>query len=116
LSAYELYVRSIGKTIKPFGGFDSNNPEWFGTYSEHKHNKLQLMQQWNLKHSLISLGCLMLLVINHPSLDNQPFLNESISQRVFDLLSSTPRFAGVIGIVKHGSFYRGPMSTLKGTS
>jgi hypothetical protein len=94
LGNYELYANSIRKTIKPFEGFNSNNPEWFGIYSKHKHNKLQLMQLWNLRHSLFALGCLLILVINHPSLDGKEFRRHLVSQRVFDLLLSKPKFVG----------------------
>jgi hypothetical protein len=100
LSEYNLLVNPIDKKIIPFENFDTHKPEWFGIYSKHKHNKIELLSRWNLKHSLYSLGCLLILVINHPSLDDKMFRVHRVSQRVFDLLDSTPRFCKLIGSVK----------------
>jgi len=96
LSEYRLLVNSIDKIILPFEEFNLRKPEWFGIYSEHKHNKIQLIKLWNLKHSLFSLGCLLILVINHPSMDDKMFRRHHVSQKVFDLLNSTPEFASGI--------------------
>lgn len=96
LSDYKLTIRPINKEIQPFEDFKrGNNPKWFRIYSKYKHDKIELIEQWNLKHSLFSLGCLLILVINHPSLDGKEFRMHKVSQKVFDLLSSTPRFSGV---------------------
>jgi len=93
LKEYKLLVNLIDKEIQPFKKFHlKGNPEWFGIYSKYKHNKIELIKKWNLKHSLFSLGCLLILVINHPSLDEKVFSRHKVSQRVFDLLSSIPRF------------------------
>lgn len=100
LSEYELRVNSMEKVIRPFENFDSETPEWFRIYLKHKHNKLELMKNWNLKHSLFSLGCLLILTINHPSVDGKEFRVHYVSQRVFDLLSSTPRFAECVTDVR----------------
>lgn len=97
LSKYKLFVHSIDKEIQPFENFNlEGNPEWFRIYSKHKHNKIELIQKWNLKHALFSLGCLLLLVINHPSRDNKEFRRHKVSGRVFDLLNSTPKFCGAV--------------------
>lgn len=93
LSEYKIFVSLIDKEIQPFENFLLDNPDWFRIYSRYKHNKIKLIEKWNLKHSLFSLGCLLLLVINHPSIDGKGFRNQDVSQRVFDLLHSTPRFA-----------------------
>ena len=100
LKEYKLLVTLIDKEIQPFEKFHlKGNPEWFGIYSKYKHNKIELIKEWNLKHSLFSLGCLLILVINHPSLDKKVFRRHKVSQRVFDLLSSIPRFGvGTISI------------------
>lgn len=96
LSEYKLLVKLIDKEIQPFENFHLEDyPEWFRIYSKYKHNKIELIEMWNLKHSLFSLGCLLVLVINHPSLDGKEFRGHKVSQRVFDVLSSTPRFCGV---------------------
>jgi len=92
LSKYILHVNPINKQIIPFENFDSQKPEWFTIYSRYKHNKIQLLKKWNLKYSLYSLGCLMLLMINHPSMDNKDFRRHRVSQKVFDLLNSIPKF------------------------
>ena len=92
LREYELLVSSIDKKIQPFENFDSDNPEWFRIYSKYKHNKIELIEKWNLKHALFSLGCLLILAINHPSLYEKPFNRHEVSQKVFDLLGSFPRF------------------------
>jgi hypothetical protein len=95
LNDYKLLINLINKEIKPFENFDKNGrPEWFPIYSKYKHSKLELLERWNLKHSLYALGCLLILVINHPSIDGKEFRKHKVSQRVFDLLSSTPRFSG----------------------
>jgi len=101
LSEYKLLVNSIDKEIQPFENFFlTGKPEWFGIYSQYKHNKIELIEKWNLKHSLLSLGCLLILAINHPSLDGKTFSSHHVSQRVFDLLSSIPRFCGSITFVE----------------
>jgi len=100
LSSYILYVNLIKKEITPFENFAKQKPEWFGIYSKYKHNKIELLNRWNLKYSLYALGCLLILVINHPSLDGKEFRVHSVSQRVFDLLDSTPRFSGTITSIK----------------
>lgn len=96
LSKYKLFVNLIKIEIQPFENFVSKAPEWFRIYSRYKHNKLKLIGKWNLMHSLLSLGSLLILVINHPSLDEQEFRRYEVSQRVFDPMSSnlTPKFEG----------------------
>lgn len=97
LNDYKLLINLINKEIKPFENFDQNGrPEWFPIYSKYKHNKLELLERWNLKHSLYALGCLLILVVNHPSIDGKEFRKHKVSQRVFDLLYSNPRFSGMI--------------------
>ena len=97
LREYKLLVNLIDKEIQPFENFDLKRyPEWFGIYSKYKHNKIELIKKWNLKHSLFSLGCLLILVINHPSLEGKEFRRHKVSQRIFDLLFSIPRFGGMI--------------------
>ena len=101
LREYQLLVKPIDKEIQPFDNFHLNGyPEWFGVYSKCKHDKIELIERWNLKYSLFSLGCLLVLVINHPSLDEKEFRSHKVSQGVFDLLSSIPRFSGVSVSVK----------------
>ncbi len=96
LSKYKLFVHWINKEILPFENFHlRGNPEWFGIYSKHKHNKLELIKKWNLKHSLFSLGCLLILVINHPSIWMKE-LRKHEFERLFDLLESSPKFQGIL--------------------
>jgi len=93
LKEYILLVNFIDKEIQPFEKFHlRENPEWFRIYSKYKHNKIRLIEKWNLKHSLFSLGCLLILVINHPSIDGKVFRSHKRWQRIFNLLSSIPRF------------------------
>lgn len=99
LSEYRLFVLGIEKEIIPFEGFDSNAPEWFSIYSKYKHDKLTLINEWNLKHSLYALACLLLLVINHPSLATRTFRAHNVSRRVFELLNTQPRFCHSITTV-----------------
>ena len=95
LKDYKLKIKLIKKKIFPFENFDTSTPEWFRIYSRHKHNKIELLNQWNLKLSLYALGSLLILVINHPSLDGKEFRAQKVSQRVFDLLGSKPKFCGI---------------------
>jgi len=94
LRRYSLFVKPIKVEIFPFINFDSQTPEWFKIYSKYKHNKLELLNKWNMSHSLHSLGALLLLVINHPSVENKVFNVGIFSNfiEIFDLLGSTPRF------------------------
>ncbi len=93
LSGNKLYVISIRKEIAPFENFSSvGYPKWFSIYSKYKHDKLELINRWNLEHSLFALGSLLLLVINHPSLENKMFRIHHVSRLVFDLSSSQPKF------------------------
>ena len=87
-----LYVIPIKEEIWPFAGFDSRRLEWFSVYSKDKHNKLELIKNWNMKHALYSLGALLLLVMNHPSVESRIFNVGQLTTKVFDLLSSKPRF------------------------
>ena len=97
LNDYKLLVDTIDKEIRPFENFQSERyPEWFGIYSKYKHNKIELIEKWNLKHSIFSLGCLLILVINHPSTEEKEFRKHSVSQRVFDLLTSAPKFCSTV--------------------
>ncbi len=47
-----------------------------------------------MKHSLFSLGALLLLVINHPSVEDKVFNVGEFSNfiEIFNLLGSAPRF------------------------
>lgn len=102
LSEYRLLVNFIDKEIQPFKDFHLlGKPEWFQIYSKDKHNKVALIEKWNMKYSLFALGCLLILVINHPSLEGKEFRRHKVSQRVFDLLSSIPRFCGTITSVSY---------------
>ncbi|HEC39869.1 MAG TPA: hypothetical protein ENI29_16650 [bacterium] len=94
LRRYSLFVKPIKVEIFPFIKFESKTPEWFKIYSKDKHNKLNLIQNWNMMHSLFSLGALLLLVINHPSVEDKVFNVGRFSNfiEIFDLLGSTPRF------------------------
>ena len=94
LRNYSLYIKPIRKEISPFMNFDSNTPEWFKIYSKDKHNKLNLIQNWNMMHSLFSLGALLILVINHPSVEDKVFNVGEFSNfiEIFNLLGSAPRF------------------------
>ena len=96
LSEYKLLVKLIDKEIHPFENFGSIPLDWFRIYSKYKHSKLELIEKWNLKHSLLSLGGLLILVINHPSRDGKEFRTHKVSHRVFDSLSLIPRFCGMI--------------------
>lgn len=92
LSDYTLGVIPLLRIIKPFESFDTKTPEWFRIYSKSKHNKIELIEQWNLKHSLYALGCLFLLVLNHPDIDGKIFFLSSFRSKVFDYRGSRPRF------------------------
>lgn len=95
-SEYSLMVIPIQKIIKPFESFDKKRPEWFGIYSKSKHNKIDLIEKWNLKHSLYALSCLFLLVINHPDVNGEIFFLKNCRSKVFDYHGSRPRFAKYI--------------------
>jgi len=99
LGEYKLFVNLIDKEMQPFENFRSEPPEWFRIYSKHKHNKIKLIRKWNLKHSLFSLGGLLILVINHPSRDGKEFRGYKVGQRVFDSLPLVPRFCGMVIMV-----------------
>ena len=94
LRNYSLYVKPIKVEIFPFINFNSKTPEWFKIYSKDKLNKLNLIKNWNMMHSLYSLGALLLLVINHPSVEDKVFNIGKFSNfiEIFDLLGSAPRF------------------------
>ena len=94
LRKYSLFVKPIRDEIFPFINFDSQTPEWFKIYSKSKHNKLELLNKWNMLYSLYSLGALLLLVINHPSVESKVFNIGIFSSHIeiFDLLGSAPRF------------------------
>jgi len=92
LRDYKLFVKLINKHITPFEGFDSQPPNWFPIYSKYKHNKIELIEKWNLKHSLFALGCLAILISNHPSLDGNLFHRKELSQRVFDTSKILAKF------------------------
>lgn len=96
LHEYKLRVHHIKKEIYPFENFDKKNPDWFRCYSKHKHDKIKLIKIWNLKYALFSLGCLLLLVINHPEVDEAIFHINKINSRVFHLMNSEPRFVFAI--------------------
>ena len=96
LRDYKLFVKLIKHDITPFKDFDTQPPDWFPIYSKYKHKKTELIEKWNLKHSLFALGCLALLIINHPSLDGNPFQKQELSQRVFDTLTIKGTFAIII--------------------
>lgn len=106
LSNYEILVKPINKKIKPFQDFNLDRPAWFRIYSKYKHDKLELKKLWNLKHSLFALGCLLLLVINHPELDGKCFKKNEVSQKVFSLLDSKPSYAGAVSNVETSTFYK----------
>ena len=91
---FKLFVNHIKKEIVPFEKFDQNIPPWFRFYSKYKHDKLILIKRWNLKYALLSLGALLILVTNHPDLDNKIFkVNDMLITRVFNKSSPRPRFA-----------------------
>lgn len=92
LKDYSLYVKQIKVEIFPFVDFDSKAPDWFNIYSKDKHNKLNLLKNWNMLHALYSLAALLLLVLNHPSVENKTFDVGKFETKVFDLLGSRPRF------------------------
>lgn len=99
-SSNKLFISSIKKEITPFENFsESGYPMWFSVYSKYKHDKLELINLWTLEHSLFALGCLLLLVINHPSLRSETFRRHHVSGKVFDLLSSQPRFCQSVASV-----------------
>ncbi len=91
-----MYINPIEKQIIPFEKFDIESPEWFKIYSRYKHDKINLLKYWNLKHCLYSLGCLLLLVINHPSNDHQKFRIRDLNFEIFSLLWSKPKFCGCV--------------------
>ena len=97
-SEIKLHVNPIKIEIKPFEDFHTKKPEWFGIYSKYKHNKIQLIDKWNLKHSLYALGCLLILVLNHPNNDDKRFIFGQLSDKVFKTYYLIPNFScGGIG-------------------
>lgn len=67
ISNYSLVINQIDAIISPYEDFkNSQAPEWFRIYSKHKYNKLELVERWNMKHSLYALSGLAILVVNHP--------------------------------------------------
>ena len=90
---YELTISFLDTQISPFLEFSQDNiPDWFSIYSKEKHNKIKLIEAWNLKHSLHALGGLLVLVVNHPSVEGMTFKTHSISNKVFQE-PPLPRFA-----------------------
>lgn len=68
LSEVELVVEPTDMSIRPFKAFNwGENPQWFRTYSRNKHNKYELIKQWNLKYSLFALGGLLILIMTFES-------------------------------------------------
>lgn len=96
LKDYSLFVKPIRVKIFPFLNFDRNTPEWFKIYSKYKHNKLKLLEKWNLIHSLNSLGALLLLVLNHPDIDGKIYNVGKLKTELFDLNDSYPRFCKTV--------------------
>ncbi|QUH24215.1 hypothetical protein HYG87_10825 [Methanobacterium alkalithermotolerans] len=93
LTEYVLNVNFINVDIRPFEKFDEETPTWFKDYSNYKHYKLELIEKWNLKYALFALGCLRLLILNHPDLDNRSVDIRGIQNgKVFNLKNSQPRF------------------------
>lgn len=91
---FKLFVNHIQKEIIPFKKFDKEIPSWFRFYSKYKHDKLNLIKRWNLKFALLSLGALLILVSNHPDLDNKVFWQAyKLKTTVFDKRGPQPRFA-----------------------
>jgi len=97
----KLLVKYINKEIMPFEKFNVESyPAWFSIYSKYKHSKVELLKKWGLKHGLFSLGGLLMLLINHPDLEKKTFRVHQVPQKVFDLLSSRPKYHGGITNVK----------------
>lgn len=53
-----------------------------------------------MKHSLFGLGCLFVLIINHPSLDGEKFYVKDFESKIFNLSGSRPRFMSH-SLIKH---------------
>ncbi len=87
ISTRQLRINHIDRIIKPFRVFSrGENPEWFQIYSSQKHNKLILIEQWNIKHSLCALGGLLVLIERHPQ-DTQAYPRASnLSQKILTIL------------------------------
>lgn len=92
LSEYKLFVKPIKLEIVPFENFDSEKLLWFGIYSKYKHDKIKLIEEWNLKNSLHALGCLLILVINHPYINESIFELKNADGKMFNLVNLGPRF------------------------
>ncbi len=89
---YELTVDLTDQYIKPFENFAERAPEWFQIYSRYKHDKLELITKWNMKHSLFALGGLAILVVN--MWDEEFFFTEKwFSFNVFNDDGLGPRFS-----------------------
>ena len=87
LSDYKLTINPINRNIQPFTDFKrSKAPQWFQIYSRHKHNKIELIERWNLKHSLFSLGGLLILVVNIPLPSSDSYRFYLMRRRVFGKL------------------------------
>ncbi len=100
---YELNVNIINRDISPFEGFDVETPVWFKDYSNYKHYKLELIERWNLKFAIYALGCLRLLILNHPDLDSKSVdIREIQNGKVFNLKDSRPQFVQNIFIPDSG--------------
>lgn len=106
LRSYKILINPINKKIKPFQDFNLDKPEWFPIYSRFKHDKLELIKRWNLRHSLFALGCLLILVINHPDLEMQVFRKNEVSQKFFSLLDSMPHYSFAVSNVESSTFYK----------
>ncbi len=98
LSNYRLIVNLIDTVISPYEDFENSKaPEWFRIYSLHKHNKIELVERWNMKHSLYALGGLAILVVNHPWIwENGFFPKNYFSFRVFNEKGLEPRFHSAV--------------------
>jgi len=87
LSEVELVFEPIDMRICPFKVFRwSINPEWFKIYSKNKHNKYELIKQWNLNYSLLALGGLLILIMTFESVQGDPAVSYlDISPKLFYL-------------------------------
>ena len=93
LHEYSVFFLQGRMEIWPFMNFDTQTPKWFKIYSKYKHNKLDLLERWNIKNSIYALGAFLILAINHPTIDEKKFKGRRAYQRVLDLVLARPIFS-----------------------
>jgi hypothetical protein len=62
-STFEVLLPRYGLAIKPWEGWSVNNPSWWKSYNEVKHQRDTYFEKANLENALLSVGGLFALVL-----------------------------------------------------